>query len=142
MRVMEVDIGCERSGNADTGLEIAKALQLNYVFFCEFQELHSPLRDAQSQGGGVHGNAFFSRFDIHDAHVIPHSTAASHTHTCPAVELCHGGGMLFYDGQDLRIPDAALVHHFGLLPTMTICESRPVQMPDSLAAGMHLERCR
>ncbi|KAK9843329.1 hypothetical protein WJX74_010444 [Apatococcus lobatus] len=70
--LQEVDIGCDRSGSADTGLEIAQALQLNYVFFCEFEELHSPARDARSQGGGVHGNAFLSRFDIHDARIIQH----------------------------------------------------------------------
>ena len=37
----------ETHGSA--GLEIAQALQMNYVFFCEFEELHSPFRDAQSQ---------------------------------------------------------------------------------------------
>lgn len=31
------------------GSEIAKALGLNYAFYCEFEELHSPMRNAQSQ---------------------------------------------------------------------------------------------
>ena len=31
------------------GLKIAEALQLNYVFVCEFEELRSPLRNARSQ---------------------------------------------------------------------------------------------
>ena len=45
---------------------------MNYVFLCEFEELRSPLRDAASQGGGVHGNAILSRFDMSDARVIQH----------------------------------------------------------------------
>ena len=32
-----------------------------YVFLCEFEELWSPLRDADAQGGGVHGNAILSK---------------------------------------------------------------------------------
>lgn len=31
---------------------------------CEFEELHSPLREPSSQGGGVHGNAILSKFDM------------------------------------------------------------------------------
>jgi hypothetical protein len=42
------------------------------VLLCEFEELRSPLRDAASQGGGVHGNAILSRFDMSDARVIQH----------------------------------------------------------------------
>ena len=45
---------------------------MNYVFLCEFEELRSPLRDTSSQGGGVHGNAILSRFDMSDARVIQH----------------------------------------------------------------------
>lgn len=37
------------------GVEIARALGLNYVFLCEFEELRSPLRDARSQAR--HGTA-------------------------------------------------------------------------------------
>jgi hypothetical protein len=33
--LQEIDIGCERSGNVDTGLVIAQALGLNYLFSCE-----------------------------------------------------------------------------------------------------------
>jgi hypothetical protein len=51
---------------------IAEALHLNYVFLSEFEELHSPLRDALTQGGGVHGNAILSKFDIPEAAVVPH----------------------------------------------------------------------
>jgi hypothetical protein len=45
---------------------------MNYVFLCEFEELRSPLRDASSQGGGVHGNGILSRFNMSDARVIQH----------------------------------------------------------------------
>uniref|UniRef100_A0A1D2A2B6 Endonuclease/exonuclease/phosphatase domain-containing protein n=1 Tax=Auxenochlorella protothecoides TaxID=3075 RepID=A0A1D2A2B6_AUXPR len=71
--LQEVDIGCERSGSLDTGNEIAKALGLNYAFFCEFEELRSPLRTPELQGGGVHGNAILSKFDILDLGLVQHS---------------------------------------------------------------------
>lgn len=54
------------------GVEIARALGLNYVFFSEFEELRSPLRDARSQGGGVHGNAILTKLDIIDVAIVPH----------------------------------------------------------------------
>lgn len=57
---------------ASAGVAIAEALHLNYVFLSEFEELHSPLRDALTQGGGVHGNAILSKFDIPEAAVVPH----------------------------------------------------------------------
>ncbi|PNH08472.1 U3 small nucleolar RNA-associated protein 14 [Tetrabaena socialis] len=65
--VKEIDIHCERSGWQDTGQAIARALGLSYMFVCEFEELHSPLRSADAQGGGVHGNAILSKYDITDA---------------------------------------------------------------------------
>ncbi|KAI7843360.1 hypothetical protein COHA_003056 [Chlorella ohadii] len=70
--LQEVDVGCERSGGADTGLAIAEAMGLNYVFLCEFEELHSPLRDARTQGGGVHGNAILTKFDVSEVAVVRH----------------------------------------------------------------------
>lgn len=39
----------------------------------EFEELHSELRNARSQGGGVHGNAILSKFDFAGWHVLEHS---------------------------------------------------------------------
>ncbi|EIE25249.1 hypothetical protein COCSUDRAFT_40556 [Coccomyxa subellipsoidea C-169] len=75
--LQEIDIGCERSGRVDTGVAIAEALQLNYVFLCEFEELHSELRDARSQGGGVHGNGILSKFNLTDCRAIEHRSLAS-----------------------------------------------------------------
>eukprot|EP00878_Enallax_costatus_P032956 GHUV01036316.1.p1 GENE.GHUV01036316.1~~GHUV01036316.1.p1 ORF type:complete len:233 (+),score=44.08 GHUV01036316.1:462-1160(+) len=71
--LQEVDIGCERSGSQDIGGLIAAALGLNYLFICEFEELRSELRDERSQGGGVHGNAILTKFDISSWSVIEHS---------------------------------------------------------------------
>lgn len=68
----EIDIGCERSG-VDTGVEIAQALGLAYAFVCEFEEIASPLRDAATQGGGVHGNGILSKFDIVGARKVEHT---------------------------------------------------------------------
>ncbi|WIA35111.1 hypothetical protein OEZ86_003596 [Tetradesmus obliquus] len=73
LSLQEVDIGCERSSCKDTGAAIAQALQLNYLFVCEFDELHSELRNARSQGGGVHGNAILSKFDFGGWDVLEHS---------------------------------------------------------------------
>lgn len=73
--LQEIDISCERSGWQDTGRQIAKVLQMQYVFLCEFEESHSPLRDAKSQGGGVHGNAILSRYTISDARTVNHRQA-------------------------------------------------------------------
>lgn len=70
--LQEVDVGCDRSGGADTGVAIAQALGLNYAFFCEFEELRSPLRDARSQGGGVHGNAILSKWPFSELAVVRH----------------------------------------------------------------------
>ncbi|KAG2427188.1 hypothetical protein HXX76_010907 [Chlamydomonas incerta] len=72
--LQEIDIHCERSGWADTGREIAAALGLAYAFVCEFEEIWSPLRKADTQGGGVHGNAILSKFDIVNARAVEHTT--------------------------------------------------------------------
>jgi hypothetical protein len=61
LSLQELDIGCDRSGGTDCFAAIGAALRLNGLFLCEFEELRSPLRDARSQGGGVHGNAGASR---------------------------------------------------------------------------------
>ncbi|KAH3766167.1 endonuclease/exonuclease/phosphatase family metal-dependent hydrolase [Pelomyxa schiedti] len=71
--LQEVDKDCERSNSADVGKEIASALHMNYLFVCEFDELRSPLRSKATQGGGVHGNAILSRYDLRDVRVVPHT---------------------------------------------------------------------
>lgn len=71
--LQEIDIGCERSSSIDTGKEIAEQLGLNYIFFCEFEELHSPVRSPELQGGGVHGNGILTKFDVSDARLVHHS---------------------------------------------------------------------
>ena len=89
-----MDIGCERSEWADCGEAIAKALGAAadvcrtvlaphctaapdsgfcYAFVAEFEELHSPLRTPETQGGGVHGQALLSRFPLVDVRAIVHS---------------------------------------------------------------------
>ncbi len=57
---------------AHAGLAIAQALQLNYLFFSEFEELRSPARDARTQGGGVHGNAILTKYDVSDVCLVQH----------------------------------------------------------------------
>jgi hypothetical protein len=81
--LQELDIGCERSEFRNVAQEIAEALQMKLAFVTEFVEIHSPLRSADTQGGGVHGNAILSRFDF-DPYVF------SHTHQ-PIVWEAEGG---------------------------------------------------
>ena len=64
--LQEVDVGCLRSSGKDTGLEIAKQLNLNYIFYSEFEELHS------KEGGGCHGNAILTKYDIKHIDVVTH----------------------------------------------------------------------
>ncbi len=42
------------------GVEIAKALQLNYAFFCEFEELESPKRSPETQASRVLAMTMFA----------------------------------------------------------------------------------
>jgi endonuclease/exonuclease/phosphatase family metal-dependent hydrolase len=70
--LQEIDIECERSAGANVGEEIARALQLNYVFVCEFVEIHSPIRPPRTQGGGIHGNGLLTKFDISSHFSIDH----------------------------------------------------------------------
>jgi hypothetical protein len=51
--LQEVDIGCERSGCCDGLSELGRALGLNCAFVAEFEEVHSPLREPATQGGGA-----------------------------------------------------------------------------------------
>jgi endonuclease/exonuclease/phosphatase family metal-dependent hydrolase len=71
--LQEVDIGCERTGRMDVGAVIAHELEYEYLFVCEFEELLSPVRDASLQGGGVHGNAILSKYDITSWSILEHS---------------------------------------------------------------------
>jgi hypothetical protein len=72
LALQEVDVGCDRSGGVDTGAEIAAALGLNYLFLSEFEELRSPLRCVRDQGGGMHGNAILTKYDVLEAAVVKH----------------------------------------------------------------------
>jgi endonuclease/exonuclease/phosphatase family metal-dependent hydrolase len=70
--LQEIDILCERSKCVDVGVEIAKALKLNYYFISEFEELWSEIRDPRSQGGGVHGNGILTKFDVTEVRSLKH----------------------------------------------------------------------
>lgn len=71
--LQEVDWACERSGLADCGRAVAEALGFSYAFVAEFEELRSPLRDARTQGGGLHGQALLSRWPLQDVRALLHS---------------------------------------------------------------------
>jgi endonuclease/exonuclease/phosphatase family metal-dependent hydrolase len=73
--LQECDWGCARSGGRDVAGDLARALGLNLAFVTEFEELDSPLRTARDAGGGVHGNAILTKFDISDARAVRHPAA-------------------------------------------------------------------
>lgn len=74
--LQELDIGCERSFLRDCATELAEALQMVAIFGCEFEEHHCRRRRSKrTQGGGVHGNAILSRFDMANYRLIEHTEA-------------------------------------------------------------------
>jgi endonuclease/exonuclease/phosphatase family metal-dependent hydrolase len=73
--LQELDIGCERSSLRNSFLEITLALKMFGVFGCEFEEIKSRMRSKKTQGGGVHGNAILSKFDLSNCELIPHTMA-------------------------------------------------------------------
>lgn len=73
--LQEVDWGCERSESIDVGGKLAKMLGYQYIFLCEFEEIHSDLRSKDAQGGGVHGNAILTRFNL-----ASHPRSIKHTY--------------------------------------------------------------
>jgi len=70
--IQEIDINCKRSDSRDHLHEMAKALQMRAGFVCEYEELESVVRSARDQGGGVHGNAIFTKLDA-DFRVLDHT---------------------------------------------------------------------
>jgi len=58
-----------------TGIAIARALKLNYVFQLEFIELGSAVKSPHLHG--VHGNGIFTKFDFADFFSIDHPTQVS-----------------------------------------------------------------
>lgn len=64
--LQEVDLHCRRTHHLDVAQEIARALQLNYVFGCEFQELTQGSADSPA----YQGQATLSRWPLTDAYAI------------------------------------------------------------------------
>eukprot|EP01105_Mastigella_eilhardi_P011045 TRINITY_DN2549_c0_g1_i1.p1 TRINITY_DN2549_c0_g1~~TRINITY_DN2549_c0_g1_i1.p1 ORF type:complete len:357 (-),score=124.30 TRINITY_DN2549_c0_g1_i1:32-958(-) len=105
--VQEVDVHCERSGWVDVGVELAQSLHMNYAFVCEFEELHSPLRSAHDQGGGVHGNAILSRYDFKEIRGVKHS--------CQPVDW-------YRDGAEYREPRRGHRYWLSVVLSCPTCE--------------------
>jgi endonuclease/exonuclease/phosphatase family metal-dependent hydrolase len=53
---------------------MARELDMNVVWGCEFEEIKSWWRSAKLQGGGEHGNAILSRFPIVNSGCVRHAT--------------------------------------------------------------------
>lgn len=70
--LQEVDMGCDRTEARDVGAEIASTLGYNLVFACEFEEIYSPQRKMEDQGGGVCGSCILSKYDFEVVRAIVH----------------------------------------------------------------------
>ena len=68
--IQEIDIDCERSKNINCLTKIAEELKMSYAYVSEFCELYDKVRKEKDQGGGVHGNAIFSKFFIDEKNTI------------------------------------------------------------------------
>jgi endonuclease/exonuclease/phosphatase family metal-dependent hydrolase len=88
---------------------------LCYAFVAEFEELHSPLRRPDTQGGGLHGQAILSKFPLVDARPLVHShqpvdwdaegcvNATQHdTHCCVGCAHSHRVHRLRYARREAR----------------------------------------
>lgn len=64
--LQEVDLNCRRTHHLDVAQEIARDLQLNYVFGCEFQELTQGSADSPA----YQGQATFSRWPLTEPFII------------------------------------------------------------------------
>ncbi|KAI8341172.1 hypothetical protein BC941DRAFT_416049 [Chlamydoabsidia padenii] len=70
--LQEVDIGCQRSQTRNHMEELCRKLQMKGAFVCEFWELDDPIRKPRDAGGGLHGNAILTKYDMTDIRVLTH----------------------------------------------------------------------
>jgi endonuclease/exonuclease/phosphatase family metal-dependent hydrolase len=84
--LQEIDSGCSRSQFVDTGIAIARELQLNYLFQTEFIELESGDRSQPTYRDGVHGNGILTKFDF--------STWSSIDHACQPFNWPRDGALI------------------------------------------------
>ena len=64
--LQEVDVNARRTHRRNIAKEIAQALQMNYVFGCEFEELTQGKHDSPA----YHGQATLSRLPIAESHIL------------------------------------------------------------------------
>ena len=138
--LQELDIHCERSDNRNNAEEIAKHLKMNLAFVAEFEEIHSEMRKADAQGGGVHGNAILSRFDMkgklifHDEHAFDWETSG-HTLNEPRV------GERLVLACEVMVPDLPILCYSAHLEIFTGIVGRLKQFSDILEhAHKNLEK--
>lgn len=73
LALQELDLHCARSHYRNSAQELARALSMRCLFVAEFEELWSrELRRPQTQGGGVHGNAILTWWDVERVDIIDH----------------------------------------------------------------------
>ncbi len=73
--IVEADRGCSRTGYRNVARELARALEMNYVYGVEFVELprSATMPVDNNETSCEHGNAVLSRYPILNAEAIRHS---------------------------------------------------------------------
>lgn len=73
--LQELDIHCVRTRCLNIPLLLARALNMQCAFVCEFIELDSDVRDPINASGpnALHGNAILSKYPLEDLRAFPHS---------------------------------------------------------------------
>lgn len=71
----EVDVGMVRTGNRHVAADLARALEMHFVYGAEYIELTKGIREEVFLPGenasGLHGNAILSRYPLSNARLIP-----------------------------------------------------------------------
>ncbi|ORZ15909.1 hypothetical protein BCR42DRAFT_416129 [Absidia repens] len=111
--LQEVDIGCRRSGNRNHMEELCRQLKMKGVFVCEFWELDDPIREDRDAGGGFHGNAILTKYDIADIRILNHQHESFHWE--------RDGISLKEPRKGKRYTLAATIKRFALPPVLLYC---------------------
>lgn len=71
----EVDVGMVRTGNRHVAADLARALEMNFIYGAEYIELTKGIREEVNLRGenasGLHGNAILSRYPLSNARLVP-----------------------------------------------------------------------
>lgn len=130
--LQELDISCQRTAERNVVKEIAEALSLNCVFIAEFEEYVSPVRSADNQGGGVHGNAILTKYDFGEVCAIPHTEVINWDLDGLRLSLEPRSGNRVSVFAEIRLPNYTVTAISCHLEPFVTCHDRFIQFNDVL----------